>query len=99
MIKFETLPENLVEVLKANDIKEEDLSNRYSDLYIGCKSPAQASRISEAGHWRAMSTIFVPQKGSDGDKYPFMLEIGLAAMQHYVNQKTTHKDVEQIKMS
>lgn len=70
-------------VLDDNQIKDKDLYNRYSDLYIGCQSHAQATKIKNAGIWRSMSTIFTANKGSDMDHYPCCLEIAFG----YINGK------------
>ena len=87
MIPFNKLPENIVEVLKANDIKETDLFNHYSDLYVGCNTYEQALNILNGGAWRSLSGTFMPQKGSDMDNYTIGVDIAFGAMQYHMETK------------
>ena len=75
MILFDKIHSDVVPVLKEEKIKESALFNNYSDLYIGCKDFAQANRVLKAGIWKAMSSVFVPQKDSDMDIYPIAADI------------------------
>ena len=78
MIKFKVVHTDVVKVLKEHNIQEEDLFNHYSDLYIGCRDYNTASKIRTAGIWKAMSSTFKPQKGSEMDKYPVAVDIAFA---------------------
>ena len=91
MLKFEDIHEDVVKVLKANDIKEADLYNHYSDLYIGCKNHATASKILNAGVWRSMSSIFTPNKGSDMDQYPVAVDIAFAYVGQFQREMAKRK--------
>jgi len=78
MVKFERIHEDVVAVLKANNIKEDALFNHYSDLYIGCKDYKTAQKIKKAGVWNAMSSVFTPQKDSGMDEYICAVDIAFA---------------------
>jgi hypothetical protein len=87
MISFETLNDDLKEILIKEGISENDLYSHYSDLYVGCKDFSQARRILTGGVWKGLSSTFVPQKGSDMDKYPCAVDIALGAMVHDFNSR------------
>jgi hypothetical protein len=79
-IPFKYLPQELVRVLESHKITEDDLFNYQGDLYVGCKYKSQALLIKNSGSWKSCSDTFVPQKGSDMEKYPVAIDIGWAAL-------------------
>jgi len=76
---------DIKKVLDKEEITDNDLFNRYTDLYIGCQNYAQAYRIMNGGVWRSMSTIFQPNKGSDMDHYPIAIEISFGYIKEILN--------------
>lgn len=91
-IKFEDIQEDVAAYLKLKGIKETDLYNHSSDLYVGCPDYVTAMHIMRGGIWKAMSSIFVPQKGSDMDKYPYAVDIPFAYLKAFVDDMTRKKD-------
>jgi len=91
-IPFSTLDKKLKEALVFHNIKEENLFNYYGDLYVGCSNLTQASKILNAGVWRGMSSTFKPLKGSEMEKYPIAVDIGLGAINWYIEQKLKKKN-------
>lgn len=91
MIKFEDIHPNIVPVLKEHGIKETDLFNHYSDLYIGCPDWNTARKIQTAGVWSAMSSIFKPQKGSEMDMYPQAVDIAFGCTTHDIKTRYNKK--------
>lgn len=67
-------------------ITEEDLFHKESDLLIGCKSLNQAAAINGTGMWKSLSDIYRPEKGSDLDHYPYVLQLSFAYLAHFVNK-------------
>lgn len=86
-ITWEQIPEHLVKVLKEKGIKLTDLSTYCSDLHVGCPDHETACQILHGGIWKASSSIFLAQKGSDMDHYPACVEIAFAAMAYDFKQK------------
>lgn len=79
-IQFKYLPQELVRVLESHKITEDDLFNYQGDLYVGCKSRTQADLIKNSGSWKSCSSIFIPQEGSDMEKYKTAVDIGWGAL-------------------
>ena len=82
MIPFNYINEDLLKVLQEHKITEEDLFHYHGDLYVGCKSHTQATIIKNSGKWKAVSSIFVPQKGSEMEKYSHAVDVGFGAMSY-----------------
>lgn len=93
MVDLNNVHPDIKEVLDKEQINEKNLFNLYSDLYIGCQDHKQVYRIKNAGVWRSMSTIFVPNKGSDMDHYPIALEISFGYINSEILNKKTHEKV------
>lgn len=90
MIPFNEIDPDVAECLKKCGIKETDLFNHYSDLYVGCQDTIQA-RLVLGGKWRTMSSVFVPQQGSDMDNYTCAIDIPFAATEYDIkNRKLVH---------
>lgn len=82
-ISFDDIDPKYVEVLKENGIKEYDLFNYRTDLYIGCKNKKQAENILSNAIFRAVSNIFVPQKESDMQKYPCAVDLAFGYWKYH----------------
>jgi hypothetical protein len=87
MITFKDLNKDLVEVLKENGVTEKDIRNRYSDLYVGCRSIGQASCIINSEKFKGSGDLFTPQEGSDMDEYPICIDIYFAAADYDYKQR------------
>lgn len=83
------LPTALREVLEAEGISNDQLSHRYSDLFIESNDRAQLGRIAKAGVWEGMSEVFT----SESNGKP-TLEIGLALLDVAVTQQQDRKSVK-----
>jgi len=70
----DTLNPKLLEKLKSLGVTEDDLFNHYSDLYIGCTDIKQSLEIL-SGESRAIFSTFIPQEGSNMDKYGIAVEV------------------------
>lgn len=92
MINFIDIHPDITPVLQEHNIKETDLFNHASDLYIGCQNIQQAKIIKNGGVWSALSDIFRPQIGSDMDQYPFAVDISFGAFSHYIKQEEYRKN-------
>lgn len=84
IIKFDDMPQELVDVLKKEGFEEGQFSNRYSDLYAYHPQDDRAAmhRAAQAGNWRAMSKIF--KCNITGRP---CLEVGLALLSRYIRDK------------
>lgn len=88
LIKFSTLNPQIANVLKMNNIKETQLKNRYSDLYIECYDNVQQGNVyKDLLKLNIISRDMLLQYRSQSGSGYYIVEIGLAAMDHYVQQK------------
>lgn len=86
MIPFSQLDQNIVTILEQNNIKEQDLFNYCSDLYIGCTNTQQAISLLKEAPIKSIANTFYPQKGSDMENYPIAVELGFAAAEYHHKQ-------------
>lgn len=73
MIKFENILTDVAELLKDHGVKETDLFNHHSDLYVGC-SVEQANKIKADPRCHSTVETFWPQAGSDMEQYKVGLD-------------------------
>jgi hypothetical protein len=86
--RFDGFHPDLVKVLERFNIGPDQVSTRYSDVYVMCRTLADAALIRDAGTWKSMSQVFRVNEGYPGaDKYPWGVDIPLANMGGYINSK------------
>jgi len=69
-------------------VTPEQVSTRYSDVYVMCATHEQARKVCEAGKWRSMAEVFrTNPEHPDAKLYPWGVDVPFAFLGGYIAER------------